>query len=373
MTALLLGLVTGGRAPASSDPRGCDFLAWRDLSQFSLEIGDRPGTRLAVSPEIVARVAADELITSWNADMPPGSTLEIAVRAIYPEQATKFYILGRWSSDPDTAPRESVPDQADDAGDVRTDTLALRRPTRRFQWRLTLGAGHEGRFPHLKLLAASLAQTTWTGPALPPNRAAWGRILDVPKRSQLAYSGGEQWCSPASTAMVLGWWSARLNRPEWQWDVPAIARWVHDPRWPGAGNWAFNTAFAGSLPGLLAYVTRLSDVAELEDWIAAGLPVVLSVNNTVLQGRVGPPSGHLVVCVGFTENGDVVLNDPGTRHEVRRAFPRQQLVAAWAHSRRTVYVIQPEPTPPPGDRFGHWLAVGEPATEDSARPSHRAR
>lgn len=314
-----------------------------------------------LSPEIVSRVAADELIASWNADMPPGSTLEIATRALYPEQATKFYVLGRWSSDPDTAPRESLPGQADDAGDVRTDTLALRRPVRRFQVRLTLSAGREGRWPALKLLALCLADTTWKGPALPPNRAAWGKTLDVPKRSQLAYVGGEEWCSPASTAMVLGWWSARLSRPDLQWDVPEVARWVQDPQWPGTGNWAFNTAFAGAQPGLLAYVARLSDVAELEDWIAAGLPVVLSVNNTVLQGRVGPPRGHLVVCVGFTETGDVVLNDPGTRHEIRRAFPRQSLIEAWAHSRRTVYLIHPETAAPPPDRFGHWLAVGQPA------------
>lgn len=361
LVCCLLGVAAGGRVPAAGDPRGCDFLAWRDVSAFSLSAGDRPEIRLAVSPEIVARLAADEVIASWNADMPPGSTLEIAARALYPDRATKFYVLGRWSSDPDSAPRESVPGQADDAGDVRTDMLVLSRPARRFQVRLRLGAGRDGRWPAIKLLALSFADTTWQGPALPPNRAAWGKVIDVPKRSQLAYVGGEQWCSPASTAMVLAYWSACLARPDLQPDVPEVARWVHDPHWPGTGNWAFNTAFAGAQPGLRAYVTRLSDVAELEDWIAAGLPVVVSVNHTVLQGRAGPPRGHLVVCVGFTDNGDVVVNDPGTRHQVRRIFPRQNLIEAWTHSRRTVYLIQPETVAPPPDRFGHWLAADESA------------
>ena len=38
------------------------------------------------------------------------------------------------------------------------------------------------------------------------------------------------------------------------------------------GNWTFNTAFAGTLPGMRAYVI-FSDISELEDWIAAGIPV----------------------------------------------------------------------------------------------------
>jgi hypothetical protein len=66
-----------------------------------------------------------------------------------------------------------------------------------------------------------------------------------------------------------------------------------------------------------AYTTRLCDVAELEDWIARGIPVGLSVCYNRLRGKSREPSGHLVVCVGFTESGDVIVNDPGTREKVR--------------------------------------------------------
>jgi len=69
-----------------------------------------------------------------------------------------------------------------------------------------------------------------------------------------------------------------------------------------------------------AYTARLSDVAELEDWIMQGIPVGLSLCYNRLRGKSRTPSGHLVVCVGFTENGDAVINDPGTLRNVRKVF-----------------------------------------------------
>jgi hypothetical protein len=104
------------------------------------------------------------------------------------------------------------------------------------------------------------------------------------------------------------------------------------------------------------YVTRLTDVSELEDWIASGIPVVISVCYNRLRGKLGPYSGHLAVCVGFTSDGDVVINDPGTRLNVRKTFPRKSLVSAWAYSRNTVYLIYPESVEVPADRFGHWVS-----------------
>jgi hypothetical protein len=104
------------------------------------------------------------------------------------------------------------------------------------------------------------------------------------------------------------------------------------------------------------YASRLSDVSELEDWIAAGLPVGLSVCYNRLRGRMGPASGHLVVCVGFTETGDVIINDPGTSKNVRKTFPRQNLISAWAYSKNAVYLIYPEATKVPQDRFRHWAS-----------------
>jgi peptidase C39-like protein len=99
----------------------------------------------------------------------------------------------------------------------------------------------------------------------------------------------------------------------------------------------------------------------LEDWIAAGIPVVISARYDLLQdGRKPDYNGHLTVCRGFTENGDVVINDPWTDlkvESVRHIYKRENVVHAWATSHNTVYLVYPEAVKPPPDRLGHWAAA----------------
>jgi len=243
--------------------------------------------------------------------------------------------------------------QRDDDGDVKTDTLVVKQPTDRVQVRLTIG-GEGQEKPKLKFLSLSLLDSKAFPSPVPPNRTAWGKTLDVPERSQMAYENGGVLCSPTTVSMLLAHWSQELDQPGLDRDVPEVVKGVHDPKWVGTGNWAFNTAYAGSLPGMRAYTARLSDVAELEDWIAQGIPVGLSLCYNRLRGKSREPSGHLVVCAGFTENGDAIINDPGTRRNVRKIFPRGNLIDAWAYSKNAAYFIYPEKTSVPRDRFGHW-------------------
>ena len=137
--------------------------------------------------------------------------------------------------------------------------------------------------------------------------------------------------------------------------VPEAAQAVHDPNWPGTGNWPFNTAFAGSFKGMRGYVSQLTDVSELEDWIEAGIPIATSVSYNRLKGLNKSGSGHLIVCVGFAENGDIEANDPGTKlSNVRRTFSRDLFRQAWAESGNTVYIIHPENATIPPAKNGHW-------------------
>ncbi len=335
------------------DARGGQFLGFSDLSGFRASPGGATGSVAWTSLPITARIDWTELIASWNAATPDGSWLQVEVRAIRPERPTKFYVLGLWSANTNQHPRESVLNQKDADGDVATDTLRLAQPARRFQVRLTLG-GDAGELPRVKFLGICLLDATARPGALPPNRVAWGKLLDVPERSQMAYPGGNVWCSPATTSMLLAHWAQVLHRPELDCSVPRVVAGVFDRNWDGTGNWVFNTAFAGSFPGLRAYVARFSDLSEVEDWIARGLPVGLSLCYNKLRGKEGPLSGHLVVCVGFTKEGGVILNDPGTREQVRKVFPRDNVIAAWATSRNAVYLVYPEQAKLPKDRFGHW-------------------
>lgn len=303
--------------------------------------------------------AWDELILSWNAVTPAGAAAEFEIRAMTAERPTKYYTLGRWAEDTTARRRESVPDQMDEDGTVETDTLVLRQPSDRMQLRITLNPDKRGRYPTLKRAGLALSRRQADLTRQKPVTGSWGRLLNVPEKSQLSYPGGREWCSPTSVSMVLAYWSTVLHRPELNVDVPEVAAGVFDRNWPGTGNWPFNTAFAGRYPGMRAIVTRLSGIADLEYLIAAGVPPILSVSYRALHGlKSGQSNGHLVVCVGFTIDGDPIVNDPWAEFEkgdtVRQVVSRENLTMAWAHSQRTVYLIHPETLKLPTSRPGRW-------------------
>lgn len=352
LVSILLGSSCGALA---FDSRGAQFVGFDRFSSFEKSRGAIPGEVVLTSPIIEADIHWDQLVASWNADAPPGTYLKIEARALYPQHTTTFYVMGMWSPDAARFPRESVPQQKDDDGQVSTDTLSLTEPATRLQLRLTFG-GEDMLKPTLKFLAVSLLDSKASPTVLPPNRVAWGRLVEVPERSQMVYPNGKVLCSPTTVSMLMSYWSHELKRPELDEDVPKVAKAVYDGKWKGTGNWSFNMAYAGSFPGMRAYATRMSDVSELEDWVANGLPVGISVCYDRLRAKGPGPNGHLVVCVGFTDTGDPIINDPGTSQNVRKIFPRKNLIYAWAYSHNTAYLIYPTDSGIPADRFGHWAS-----------------
>lgn len=354
MMAWTAVLSLGFRAEAANlDSRGGQFIGFNHFGAFKHTRGTHPGEEVLTSPIIKTQLDWDQLVASWNAEMPKGTFLRVEVRACYLEHPTRYYTMGRWSSDPARFPRESVAGQQDADGEVSTDTLLLKQSAPELQVRLTLG-GDDLLKPTLKFLGLALLDTKAKCAALLPNRAAWNRALPVPERSQMNYADGKVLCSPTTVSMLLTFWAKTLNRPELDHDVPEIVRAIYDSAWKGTGNWPFNMAYAGSFPGMRAYVARLSDISEIEDWIAAGVPVGLSVDYDRLRGKGPGPNGHLVACVGFTANGDPIINDPGTSQHVRKIFARSRLAYAWASSHNTAYLVYPETWEVPRDRFGHW-------------------
>jgi hypothetical protein len=344
-------------APVSGGGEFSQFAGLEDFSKFTRTDAGHDEA-LLLSPQIESRIPWNQLIVSWNAHAPAGTYLKIEARAVESDHTTKFYTLGLWSPDDKAFPRASVAGQKDADGDVEVDTLVLNRAAGAAQIRLTLG-GSNGVLPDLKFLGLSFCDTNVSPAVLTPNRAAWGKIIPTPERSQQSYAGGGGWCSPTSLSMVLARWADVAHRPDWDFDAPETAAGVFDHHFSKAtGNWPFNTAFAGSLNGMRACVSRFSDISELEDWIAAGIPVIISARYDLLQdGRAEDLNGHLTVCRGFTENGDLVINDPWTDvkvESVRHVYKRGNVRRAWATSHNTVYLVYPEKWALPGDRFGHW-------------------
>jgi len=350
-------MLTAGILRAADGDGFSSFVGLKEFSSFARLQGTN-GEMVLLSPEIKSPINWNELVVSWNADAAPGTFLKIEARAVSTNHATKFYTMGMWSPDNKAIRRASVHRQKDSDGDVKTDTLVLKQTANAAQIRITLG-GTNRESPALKFLGLSFCNTRVTPWTQMPNRAAWGKIISTPEHSQHGYPGAQGWCSPTSLSMVLARWAETLRRPELDLHVPQVAAAVYDTEFKGTGNWPFNTAFAGSFPGMRSYVTRFADISELEDWIAAGIPVIISAPWELLEaGRPPASDGHLTVCIGFTDSGDVVINDPATRIErgdqVRRIYKRADVIRAWAESHNTVYLVYPESARLPEDRFGHW-------------------
>jgi hypothetical protein len=128
-----------------------------------------------------------------------------------------------------------------------------------------------------------------------------------------------------------------IDRP-----VEETAMAVMDRAYNGTGNWAFNTAFSGSL-GLRATVAYLQNLDHAARLIERNVPVVISYSwrEGELPGAPLPHSdGHLVVLRGFTENGDCAINDPAA-HGVRVVYPRRAIEAIWQRNNGVAYVIAP--------------------------------
>ena len=152
----------------------------------------------ALAPYYSPSGGFDSAIVSWNAVTPPGTWVELRLKALMGSRWSREYVMGIWSSDTGTIRRHSVTGQSDADGQVDTDTLTLNSRATTFQLKAILYTTSSAT-PNLTLAAVN---TTRKGdnPAQTSSQAAWGKDIDVPERSQMVYpDGGEVWCSPTST------------------------------------------------------------------------------------------------------------------------------------------------------------------------------
>jgi hypothetical protein len=331
------------------------------------------------SPWVAPGFALTELIPSWSALTPGDTWLEVRVRTRSAAgQVSSWDVLGRWTGGDRHTRRQTVSGQDDDLGAVNVDTWESAGSTgvTAYQVRVQLlrRVGLPGS-PSVDAVGA-VASRLPSGPvsASPPG-AGRGLVLEVPRFSQMVHrghypewgGGGEAWCSPTSTSMVLGYYDALPPAGAYRW-VPGghtdpwvdyAARMTYDSAYQGTGNWAFNTAYAAPRAGK-AFVTRLRSLREAEEFIAAGIPLVASISfgsGALSDAPISASNGHLLVIVGFTRSGDVVVNDPAatTRTGVRRTYDRGQFENAWLPtSGGTVYVIHDAAHPLPAGTHTNW-------------------
>lgn len=337
------GVAVTAEGLALSAPTGRRTVAGR-----SFAVGNWTGPWIEPGP------AFTELIASWSARTPGRSFIEVRVRGRAANGTMSSWdSLARWATGEKQIERTSFGAQSDDLASLATDT-----------WRSNDSAGLTGLQLRVILLAPAdrprvTPRVTELGamvsrlPQAPPPVSApgpgAGTVLQVPGYSQMLHrghypqwgGGGQAWCSPTSTAMVLGYYGALPPPRAYAW-VPAghpdpwvdeVARRTYDYGYRGTGNWTFNTAYAATRTGR-AFVTRLPDLTAVEPYLRAGIPVIASIafaRGALTGAPISASSGHLVVIVGITATGAVVVNDPAapTNATVTRTYDRAQFEAAW--------------------------------------------
>ncbi len=341
-----------GEDRQSSGQHGRYFAGWESLQDWH-ETTDSDAIVLS-SPVIPFPRPFDQVILSWNLHTSDQGSYEFSVQVPRGGGWSPVYVLGQWGPGAGNSARTSVAGQKDDAAKVLTDTLVLSEPAQSLRV-VVRRLGGPGDVADLTFLGVSVLDSRVQLLASESDRSGWGIELAVPQLCQLDYEGGGVWCSPTSVGMVLSHWANVLRRDNLRHAVPELAAQVFDPGWGGTGNWPFNTAFAGAFSGIRAYVVRLSDVTELEGFVESGIPVTVSVAYSVLKRQPKRASdGHLIVCVGFTEEGDIIANDPARKGHVRWVYDRNDFMAAWKGSQNTAYLIYPEDWDLPSDPFGQW-------------------
>ncbi|MFE2023332.1 peptidase C39 family protein [Streptomyces sp. NPDC059499] len=312
------------------------------------------------SPVHRSSVPATEVIASWNARTPAGTWIQIELRGRYSDGTdTPWYVMGRWASGDADIRRTSVDDQTDDRSTVWTDTFSVDDAASglrlvSYRLRLTLHRTPGSRLTptvHRVGAMASDVPDRFTVPAAAPGLV---RELPVPRYSQNVHvgqypeydNGGEAWCSPTSSQMIIEYWGREPTADDLSWVKPGLAdpqvchaaRYTFDYQYEGCGNWPFNAAYAATYKDMNAVVTRLGSLKDLEKLVGAGVPVITSQSflKTELTGAGYGTSGHLMTVIGFTADGDVIANDPASPDNgaVRRVYLRREWENIWLRTKR---------------------------------------
>ncbi|MGH4030484.1 peptidase C39 family protein [Actinomycetota bacterium Odt1-20B] len=315
------------------------------------------------SPVHRSTVPATEVVASWNARTPAGTWLQVELQGTYGDQAvTPWYVMGRWTSGDDKETdirRTSVDDQTDGKSSIYTDTFSIDDPATglrlvSYRLRLTLcrrpGSTATPTVWRLGAMASEVPDR-FTVPASAPGLA---KELKVPRYSQEIHAGqypeydngGEAWCSPTSSQMIIEYWGRKPTPEDLAWVDPSYAdpqvchaaRFTFDYQYNGCGNWPFNAAYAATYKDLQGVVTRLASLTELESLIAAGIPAITSQSflKEELTGAGYGTAGHLMTVIGFTAAGDVIANDPASPSDpaVRRVYKRREWENIWLRTKR---------------------------------------
>ncbi|MCX4821691.1 peptidase C39 family protein [Streptomyces sp. NBC_01142] len=312
------------------------------------------------SPVHSSTVPATEVIASWNAHTPAGTWLQVELRGRYSDSTrTPWFVMGRWASGDGDIRRTSLDGQSDGKAAIWTDTFSIDDAASglrldSYELRLTLYRKPGTKLTPTVWRLGAMASDIPDRFGVPASTPGVTRELPVPRYSQNTHvgqypeydNGGEAWCSPTSSQMIVEYWGRKPAAADLAWVNPAFAdpqvchaaRFTFDHQYDGCGNWPFNAAYAATYRDMSAVVTRLSSLTELETLIRAGIPAITSQSflKEELTGAGYGTAGHLMTVIGFTADGDVIANDPASpsNDAVRRVYRRAEWEKIWLRTKR---------------------------------------
>jgi len=308
------------------------------------------------STELYVTGGFEEALVSWNATVPEGTgmCLELRVRESGKAPWSPWLYVGDWGSvtppplylrkDDPGGPKfdAQAPLRTEfEGGKVDVDFFVSSRTWGRAQYRVRTTTADPTQARSVLLRSVTLCFSRRVAGPSPAHVPTLSRRIDVPFRSQKTERAeiAGRICSPTSVAMLLEHRGVSNSTQQ-------VADLLYDKRHEIYGNWtrAVQGAFELGVPG---YLARFGDWKSVEEAIAAGQPLVISI--AAKPGELaGAPyestAGHLLVLTGLDGQGGVHVNDPAVSDPAAgaRTYSRADLERVWMERGGTSYVLLPK-------------------------------
>ena len=310
---------------------------WHGEELILDENGLNQGEGSIVSAVLKTSFPFNNAVPSWNCIAPPKTGIRVELRAGRGESTwTDWYEISQWGKNISS---RGPGIKKSWHGYVDADTLELYQEYDYIQYRVTLLSEDHIQTPRVRRLGIVVVDKFKLGLQndLKPSKA-WGKSLAVPYFSQMVEDPriAGRICAPTSMTMVLNFFSNNLKTKE-------TADLAYDAFNGIYGNWPYIAA-VGEL-GLKSYVTRFPDWRGVEEQIIKGYPVIISIRfgvNELKKSPIRSSNGHIIVVRGFTEDGQVMCNDPAAYGEDKGqvVYDREELRKAWSNG--VAIITEPE-------------------------------
>ncbi len=329
---------------------------WTSPHQDLEQKGD---THVSFSRPWLSRVfrpsrAFNEVLPSWNVDVPKGAGIRVELQVGDPDSWSPWLHIGDWGRLPPAERRLRFA-----KGRVAIDIFRSKQLFTRARFRLTAfppsaadslprtrpsktskpKTAIQKTFPTLHRLHVCFSNTLRGIHPKPLSRRPKKPPLTVPllRQGSAPKSISSLVCSPTSVTMVL----RSLGKPV---SLVEAARGIFDPhnKLYGVWNRAVQYAWTKGVPG---YLTRIASWDRVLQLTEAGHPIIISIafeKGQLRNSAFSRSDGHLIVLLGLRSDGQKVLvADPGTgpKESIRRAYFREDLSKCWMQRGGYSYVL----------------------------------